>query len=95
MERLLKIKGAVFFPGTPFLLNNCSFVINFWSKSGPRNYKKGIQKLGKIAPAKAIDYFEFSIPEIVYRLKYQGPYFFLFLWMLLEGQEIVHMIKTK
>ena len=63
-------------------------VINPW-------FKKGIQKLGKIAPAKTIDSFEFLIPEAVYRLKYQGSYFFLFLWMLSEGQEIVHMIKTE
>ena len=45
MEWLLKIKGDVFFPGRPFLLNTSSFVVHFSSKSGPRNYKKDIQKL--------------------------------------------------
>ena len=62
-------------------------VINLW-------FKKGMQKLRKMSHAKAIDSFELSIPGIVYRLKYQGPYFFLLLWMLPEGQEIDHMIKN-
>ena len=45
MEGLLKIKGVVFFPGAPFLPKPYFFVYHFGCKSGPRNYKKGIQKL--------------------------------------------------
>ena len=40
MEGLLKIKGAFFIPGTPFLYKTSPLGSILQPKSGPRNYKK-------------------------------------------------------
>ena len=44
MERLLKIKGVVFIPGTPFLHKTAPFGIQLGTKSDPRNYQKQTKK---------------------------------------------------
>ena len=45
LEELLKIKGATFMPGPPFLLKTAPFEIHFGTKNGPKNYQKRIKKL--------------------------------------------------
>jgi len=53
-----------------------------------------MQKLTEMSHAESIHSFEFLVRGILFLLKYQERYFFLFSRMLQEGQEIVHMIKT-
>ena len=73
MEWLLKIKGAVFFPGTPFLSKICSLVLHFGPQSGPRNCKKGNQKLYSKIYKKGVEKYSKMMPKWLPKSTPGGP----------------------